>query len=63
MPPGLSAARDDLPYSQTWRLRTFTPMMTTQYVHLATQHLAVINERVAPLDKLNLKPMKVPKAR
>jgi len=31
-------------------------------VHFAAQDLAAIQERVSPMDKLDIKPMKVPKA-
>ena len=34
--------------------------MTSQYVHLAAQHLAVINERVSPMDKVKIKPLNRP---
>jgi site-specific recombinase XerD len=32
-----------------------TLAMTSQYVHLAAQHLAVINERMSPMDKVKIK--------
>jgi hypothetical protein len=35
--------------------------MTNRYVHFAAQELAAIQERVAPMDKLDIKPMRVPK--
>jgi hypothetical protein len=31
--------------------------MTFPYVHLAAQHLAVINERISPMDKVRIKPL------
>ena len=34
--------------------------MTNRYVHFAAQELAAIQERVAPMDKLDIRPMKVP---
>jgi site-specific recombinase XerD len=37
--------------------------MTNRYAHLASDQLAVIQERVAPMDKIDIKPMRVPKAR
>ena len=37
--------------------------MTDRYVHLASDRAAIIQERVAPMDKLDVKPMLVPKAR
>jgi hypothetical protein len=36
--------------------------MTNRYVYFAAQELAVIQERVSPMDKLDIKPRKVPKA-
>jgi site-specific recombinase XerD len=36
--------------------------MTNRYVHFAAQELAAIQERVSPMDKLDIKPMRVPKA-
>jgi len=35
--------------------------MTNRYVHLASEQMAAIQERVAPMDKLDIKPMGVPK--
>lgn len=35
--------------------------MTNRYVHLAADQLAVIQERVAPMDKIDVKPMKAPR--
>jgi hypothetical protein len=35
--------------------------MTNRYVHFASDQLAAIQDRVAPMDKLDLKPMKVPR--
>jgi site-specific recombinase XerD len=37
-----------------------TLAMTSHYVHLAAQHLAVINERVSPMDKVKIKPLNRP---
>jgi site-specific recombinase XerD len=37
-----------------------TLAMTSQYVHVAAQHLAVINERVSPMDKVMIKPLNRP---
>ena len=37
--------------------------MTNRYVHLAGRELAAIQERVAPMDRLDIKPMRVPKER
>lgn len=37
--------------------------MTNRYVHLASDQLAAIQERVSPMDKLDVKPMRVPKGR
>ena len=37
--------------------------MTNRYVHFAADQMAAIQQRVAPLDKLDIKPMKVPKRR
>ena len=36
--------------------------MTSRYVHFAAQELAAIQERVAPMDRLDVGPMKVPRA-
>ena len=38
-------------------------MMTDRYVHLASDQAAIIQERVAPMDKLDVKPMRVPRGR
>ena len=35
--------------------------MTNRYVHFASAELAAIQERVAPMDKLEIKPMRVPR--
>ena len=35
--------------------------MTNPYVHFAAQQLAPIQERVAPMDKLDIRPMRVPR--
>ncbi len=37
-----------------------TLAMTSQYVHLAAQHLAVINERVPAMDKVRIKSLNRP---
>jgi hypothetical protein len=37
--------------------------MTNRYVHLASDQMAVMRERVAAMDKLDVKPMRVPKSR
>jgi site-specific recombinase XerD len=37
--------------------------MTNRYVHLASDQLAAIQERVAPMDKIDIKPMRVPKGK
>ncbi len=37
--------------------------MCTRYVHIASDQAAIIQERVAPMDKLDVKPMRVPKSR
>ena len=37
--------------------------MTNRYVHLASDQLAAIQERVAPMDKIDIKPMRAPKGR
>jgi site-specific recombinase XerD len=36
--------------------------MTNRYVHLAADQLAVIQERVAPMDKIDIKPMREPRS-
>jgi hypothetical protein len=35
--------------------------MTNRYIHFASAGLAAIQERVAPMDKLEIKPMRVPR--
>ncbi len=35
--------------------------MTNRYVHFASSQLAAIQERVAPMGKLEIKPMRVPR--
>jgi integrase/recombinase XerC/integrase/recombinase XerD len=35
--------------------------MTNRYIHFASAELAAIQERVAPMDKLEIKPMRVPR--
>jgi hypothetical protein len=35
--------------------------MTSRYAHLASDQLAAIQERVSPMDKIEVKPMKVPR--
>ena len=37
--------------------------MTNRYVHFAAQEMAAIQERVAPMDRLDIKPMRAPKGR
>ncbi len=37
--------------------------MTSRYVHLAAEQAATIEQRVAPMDKIDIKPMRVPKGR
>jgi hypothetical protein len=37
--------------------------MTNRHIHFASAELAAIQERVAPMDKLEIKPMRVPKKR
>lgn len=37
-----------------------TLAMSSQYVHLAAQRLAVINERVSPMGKVKIKPLNRP---
>ena len=37
--------------------------MTNRYVHLASDQLATIQERVSPMDKIDVRPMRVPKRR
>ena len=37
-----------------------TLAMTSRYVHLASQHLAAIRERVSPMDKVKIKPLNRP---
>jgi integrase/recombinase XerC len=37
-----------------------TLAMTPQYVHLAAQHLVVINDRVSPMDNVEIKPLNRP---
>ena len=37
-----------------------TLAMTSHYFHLASQHLAVINQRVSPMDKAKVKPLNRP---
>ena len=37
-----------------------TLAMTSHYVHLASQHLATINERVSPMDKVKIRPLNRP---
>jgi hypothetical protein len=37
--------------------------MTDRYVHIASDQAAIIQERVAPMDKLDVKPMRAPKGR
>ena len=37
--------------------------MTSRYVHLASDQAAAIEQRVAPVDKIDIKPMRVPKTR
>ena len=44
--------RDGDAISLQQKLGHTTRAMTSQYVHLAAQHLAVINERVSPMDKV-----------
>jgi site-specific recombinase XerD len=36
---------------------------TNRYVHLASDQLATIQERVSPMDRIQVRPMKVPKGR
>jgi hypothetical protein len=45
------------------KLRVTTLTMTDRYGHLASDQAAIIQERVARMDKLDVKPMRVPKAR
>jgi hypothetical protein len=45
------------------KLRRSSLAMTDPYVPLASDQAAIIQERGAPMDKLDLKPMRVPKAR
>jgi hypothetical protein len=35
--------------------------MTNRYIRFASAELAEIQERVAPMDKLEIKPMRVPR--
>ncbi len=35
--------------------------MTNRYIHFASAELAAIQERVAPMDKMEIKPMRVPR--
>jgi hypothetical protein len=37
--------------------------MTNRYIHFASAELAAIQERVAPMDKLEIKPMRAPRRR
>jgi site-specific recombinase XerD len=37
-----------------------TLTMTSRYVHLASEHLAAIRERVSPMDKMRIKPLNRP---
>jgi hypothetical protein len=37
--------------------------MTKRCVHLASDQLAAIRQRVSPVDKLDVKPMRVPKSK
>jgi hypothetical protein len=37
--------------------------MTNRYVHLAAQQLAAIQERASPMNRIEVRPMKVPKGR
>jgi site-specific recombinase XerD len=37
-----------------------TLAMTSHYVHLASQHLARINQRVSPMDNVKIKPLNRP---
>lgn len=39
------------------RLGYTTLAMTSQYVRLAAQQLAVINERLSPMDKVKIEPL------
>ena len=36
--------------------------LTDRYVHLASDQAAIIQERVPPMDRLDIKPMKTPKS-
>jgi integrase/recombinase XerD len=38
------------------------PEMTNRYAHLASDQLAATQERVAPMDRTDVRPMKVPKS-
>lgn len=42
------------------KLGRTTRAMTSRYVHLAAQHLAVINESVSPMDNVKIKPLNRP---
>jgi hypothetical protein len=35
--------------------------MTNRYIHFVSAEPAAIQERVAPMDKLDIKPMRVPR--
>ena len=37
--------------------------MTNRYVHLAADPMAAIQERISPMDKIDVRPMKVPRRR
>jgi hypothetical protein len=43
------------------RLSHFGLELTNRYIHFASAELAAIQERVAPMDKLEIKPMRVPR--
>ena len=45
------------------KLGPFSLTLTGRYVHLALDQAATIEQRLAPMDKIDIKPMRVPKSR
>jgi integrase/recombinase XerD len=45
------------------KLRQSSLTMTDRYIHLASDQAAIIQERAAPMVRLDVKPMRVPKGR
>jgi site-specific recombinase XerD len=69
--PGQNCCRYDTHYlvnggdviSLQGKLAHSSLTMTDRYVHLASDQAAIIQERVAPMDKLDVKPMRVPRSK